>query len=55
MTKITAVLAVMCILERLCQLSVGSRTRQSTLETLSPIAMAQKRARSLPTEAYDAI
>jgi hypothetical protein len=54
MTKITTVLAVMCILGAYVSYPSAEERRQSVLETLSPTTMAEA-ARSMPTEAYDAI
>ena len=53
MKKITLAVAVMCALGAYVSYP-SAQERQSTLETLSPIAMAQN-TRALPTEAYDAI
>ncbi len=54
MKKITLAVAVMCALGAYVSYPSAEERRQSTLETLSPIAMAQN-TRALPTEAYDAI
>ena len=54
MAKITAVIAVMCALSAFATYPSAEERRQSAMETISPLAMSQV-ARSLPTEAYDAI
>jgi hypothetical protein len=54
MKKITLAVAVMCALSAYVSYPSAEERRQSALETLSPMAMAQN-FRSLPTEAYDAI
>ena len=53
MKKITLAVVFMCALSAYVSYP-SAQERQSTLETLSPIAMAQN-TRALPTEAYDAI
>ena len=55
MTKITTVLAVMCASAPLSSYPSAEERHQSAMETLSPTDDGEKRARSLPTEAYDAI
>ena len=54
MTKITAVIAVMCALSAFVSYPSAEERRQSAMETISPLAMSQV-AHSLPTQAYDAI
>jgi hypothetical protein len=54
MSKITTVLAVMCVLGAYVGYPSAEERHQSSMETLSPTTMAEA-ARSLPTEAYDAI
>ena len=54
MTKITTVLVVMCALSAYVGYPSAEERHQSAMETLSPTTMAEA-ARSLPTEAYDAI
>ena len=54
MAKITAVLAVMCAVSAFVTYPSADDRRQSAMETISPLAMAQV-VGSLPTQAYDAI
>ena len=53
MRKITLAVAFMCALSAYVSYP-SAEERQSTMDTLSPIAMAQN-SRALPIEAYDAI
>ena len=54
MTKITAVVAIMCALSAYMSHPSAEERRQSAMEVRSPIAMIQT-SHTLPTEAYDAI
>ena len=53
MRKITLAVAFMCALSAYVSYP-SAEERQSTMDTLSPITMAQN-SRALPVEAYDAI
>jgi hypothetical protein len=53
MKKITAVIAVMCVLGAYVNYPSADERHQSAMETLSPQAMQVSRL--LPMEAYDAI
>ena len=54
MKKITLAVAFMCALSAYVSYPSAEERRQSAMETLSPMAMAQTE-RSLPIESYDAI
>jgi len=54
MKKITFAFAVICALGAYVSYPSAEESRQSAMETLSPMAMAQN-LRELPVEAYDAI
>jgi len=55
MAKITAVIAVMCVVCAFATYPSADERRQSERETISPLAMSQAARSPLPTEAYDAI
>jgi len=54
MKKITFAFAVMCALSAYVSYPSAEESRQSAMETLSPMAMAQN-SHALPVEAWDAI
>jgi hypothetical protein len=54
MTKIAAVLAVICALNAFVTYPSADERRQSAMGAFSPLAMMQA-SHSLPVEAYDAI
>jgi len=54
MKEITITVTIMCALGAYMSYPSAEERRQSAMETLSPMAIAQTE-RSLPIEAYDAI
>jgi hypothetical protein len=54
MKRITLAVAFMCALSAYVSYPSAEERRQSAMETLSPLAMAQT-SPALPVEAYDAI